>query len=107
MAARRVPRNVPSQGKHLRRAFHRGPRRHRRVSRPGTNLMTMKQTTQASMPVLQKVTIIGGGGVRTPLLVHGLAQAGGTLPIRELSLFDLDADRTETVARLGREIVRQ
>src|SRR5438105_3034776 len=56
---------------------------------------------------MKKITILGGGGVRTPLLIHGLAQAQSTLGIRELCLFDLDPGRAETIARLGREIVRR
>jgi 6-phospho-beta-glucosidase len=55
----------------------------------------------------RRVTIIGGGGVRTPLLVHGLAQAKEALPIDELAIFDLDREHAETIARLGREIVRR
>jgi 6-phospho-beta-glucosidase len=54
---------------------------------------------------MRKVTIIGGGGVRAPLLIHGLAQAQKLLHIAELTLFDVDIGRTETIARIGREIV--
>ena len=56
---------------------------------------------------MRKVTIIGGGGVRTPLLVHGLAKAQESLNAGELVLFDIDEERTAAIARLGREIVRQ
>lgn len=56
---------------------------------------------------MRKVTIIGGGGVRAPLLIHGLAQAQGLLDIGELALFDVDIARTETIARIGREIGRR
>ena len=56
---------------------------------------------------MRKVTIIGGGGVRTPLVIYGLAQAQRVLQIGELTLFDVDEQRTNTIARLGREIVRQ
>ena len=51
---------------------------------------------------MNRITILGGGGVRTPLLIHGLAQAKEILPIREVCLFDLDTGRAETIARLGR-----
>src|ERR1700722_19530613 len=54
---------------------------------------------------MRKITIIGGGGVRTPLLIHGLAQAQAALGIGEVALFDVDLARTETIARIGREIV--
>ncbi len=51
--------------------------------------------------------MIGGGGVRTPLLVHGLAQSQSLLDIEEFALFDIDPDRTEVIARVGREVVRK
>jgi 6-phospho-beta-glucosidase len=56
---------------------------------------------------MRKVTIIGGGGVRAPLLIHGLAQSQELLDIGEVSLFDVDVARTETIARIGREIARR
>ena len=56
---------------------------------------------------MRNVTIIGGGGVRTPLLIYGLSQAQQLLQIGRLTLYDVDAERTETIARLGREILRQ
>jgi 6-phospho-beta-glucosidase len=46
-----------------------------------------------------KVTVIGGGGVRTPLLIHGLAESG--LDISELALYDLNQARAQTMASLG------
>jgi 6-phospho-beta-glucosidase len=56
---------------------------------------------------MRKVTILGGGGVRTPLLIHGLAEAQDALAIDEVCLFDLDVDRAQIIARLGDEIVRR
>lgn len=49
-----------------------------------------------------KITLIGGGGVRTPLLIHGMAQSG--LPIGELVLYDADPARAALMAALGREL---
>ena len=54
----------------------------------------------------RKIAMIGGGGVRTPLLVHGLAQAQRVVEAEELALFDIDLERAETMANIGREIVR-
>lgn len=51
-----------------------------------------------------KVCIIGGGGVRTPLLIHGLLQSQPVLKISDLVLFDLSHERAELMAALGREI---
>jgi len=53
-----------------------------------------------------KISIIGGGGVRTPLLIHGLLRAQSQLKIGNLHLFDLDWGRAELMAALGREIAR-
>ena len=55
---------------------------------------------------MSKVTLIGGGGVRTPLLVHGIAEAAESLGIRELHLYDVQPDRLEVMAALCREVVR-
>jgi 6-phospho-beta-glucosidase len=44
------------------------------------------------------IGIIGGAGVRTPLLVRGLAQSG--LPVSEVRVFDVDRGRLELIAPL-------
>ncbi len=51
-----------------------------------------------------KVCIIGGGGVRTPLLIHGLLQSQQILKISELVLYDVSHERADVMAALGREI---
>ena len=45
--------------------------------------------------------------MRAPLLIHALAQSQPLLNISELTLFDIDPGRTETIARIGREILRR
>ena len=45
-----------------------------------------------------KIGIVGGAGVRTPLLVRGLATSG--LPLREVALFDVDQERLRLIAPL-------
>jgi 6-phospho-beta-glucosidase len=47
-----------------------------------------------------KVAIIGGAGVRVPLLVRGLVDAA--LGIREIALFDIDGPRQQVIADLSR-----
>jgi len=47
-----------------------------------------------------KLAIIGGGGVRVPLLVNGLIARG--LPFDRVALFDIDRARLETIAHLAR-----
>src|ERR1700682_326723 len=54
----------------------------------------------------RKVSLIGGGGVRAPLLIHGLLQSQALLQIGELQLFDIDRGRAELMAALGQEIAR-
>ena len=51
-----------------------------------------------------KVCIIGGGGVRTPLLIHGLLQSQQILKTGELVLYDVSHERADVMAALGREI---
>jgi 6-phospho-beta-glucosidase len=46
-----------------------------------------------------KIAVIGGGGVRTPLLVNGLAHSD--LPIDEIALFDIDRARLSVIAELA------
>lgn len=45
-----------------------------------------------------KIAVIGGAGARVPLLVNGLVQSD--LPIGEVALFDVDAERLALVAGL-------
>ena len=56
---------------------------------------------------MHKVTVIGGGGVRTPLLIYGLAQSQAALQIDRITLFDIDGKRLGIMARLCREVLRQ
>ncbi len=56
---------------------------------------------------MSKVTIIGGGGIRTPLLIHGLVEAQATLGLREVALYDVAQDRVRLIAALAREVIRQ
>lgn len=52
-----------------------------------------------------KVTLLGGGGARTPLLLHGLAQAQSVLNLREVALYDVNRPAADLMASLCREIV--
>jgi 6-phospho-beta-glucosidase len=52
-----------------------------------------------------KLAVIGGGGVRTPLLVNGLTQSD--LPIREIALYDIDRPRLEAIAGVARRLARK
>jgi 6-phospho-beta-glucosidase len=54
-----------------------------------------------------RVTLIGGGGVRTPLLIYGINETMARNGLRELVLFDIDEERVALMASLGRAIVRR
>jgi 6-phospho-beta-glucosidase len=58
-------------------------------------------------PTRRKIALIGGGGVRTPLVVFGINEACHQLGAEELVLFDLDRDRCRIMADLGNIIVAQ
>ena len=46
-----------------------------------------------------KIAVVGGAGVRTPLLVSGLTHAD--LPIEEIALYDTDRDRLSIIGALA------
>jgi 6-phospho-beta-glucosidase len=46
-----------------------------------------------------KIAVIGGGGVRTPLLANGLAHSD--LPVDEIALFDIDLERLEIIGSVA------
>lgn len=57
--------------------------------------------------MIKKAAIIGGGGIRTPLLAHGLIQARDALGVEEIALFDPDRDRVRLTGELSKEVARQ
>lgn len=54
-----------------------------------------------------KITLIGAAGVRTPLLVHGLAAAGNTLRLDELAFWDTDPERLKAMSRVAEAMARR
>ncbi|CAL4870065.1 putative 6-phospho-beta-glucosidase (plasmid) [Asticcacaulis sp. MM231] len=52
-----------------------------------------------------KVSLIGGGGIRTPLVIFGINDIAQNLGIREMALYDPDENRVQLMAALGRAIV--
>lgn len=49
-----------------------------------------------------KIAVIGGAGVRTPLLVRGLARSD--LPIDQIALYDIDQPRLATIGALAAQM---
>jgi len=56
---------------------------------------------------MHKVVVIGAGGVRTPLLIHGLVEAQSDIGIDQITLFDVDAERLNIMAGLCCEVSRR
>ncbi len=51
-----------------------------------------------------KIAIIGGAGVRVPLLVGGLSRSD--LQISDIALYDIDQDRLRVIAGLAAQMAR-
>ena len=54
---------------------------------------------------MAKVVILGGAGVRVPLLTNGFLQFSRELPVEELVLWDVNRPRLEMIARISRAMV--
>ena len=54
-----------------------------------------------------KITLIGAAGVRTPLLIHGLAEASGKLRIDEVAFWDTDSERLKAIGRVSTAMAKQ
>jgi 6-phospho-beta-glucosidase len=53
----------------------------------------------------RKVALIGGGGVRTPLVIFGVNESSRHLGVDEMVLYDIDAERAKVMCELGRALV--
>ena len=53
----------------------------------------------------RKVTLIGGGGVRTPLVIFGVNESSRHLGVDEMVLYDLDTERANVMCELGRALI--
>lgn len=60
-----------------------------------------------NIPTRRKISFIGGGGVRTPLVVFGINESAQALGAEELVLYDPDHERVRIMTELGRAIVAQ
>jgi 6-phospho-beta-glucosidase len=54
-----------------------------------------------------KIALIGAGGVRTPLLVHGLAGLGEQIRLDDLALWDPDAERLAAMGRVSEAMAKR
>ncbi len=55
---------------------------------------------------VDKVSVIGGGGVRVPLLLHGLLRRSRELSLQEIVLTDTVPERAQLMAELGTALGR-
>lgn len=53
----------------------------------------------------RKLALIGGGGVRTPLVIYGVNESVKHLGIDEMVLYDLDRERVQMIFRLGKALI--
>jgi len=56
---------------------------------------------------MAKVAYIGGGGVRTPLVIFGVNERARQLGVDEVVLFDVARERAQMMASLGQAVVRR
>ena len=54
-----------------------------------------------------KLTVIGGGGVRSPLMVMSVLRRAQRLDVTELCLMDIDARKLAIFGALGQELVNR
>ena len=54
-----------------------------------------------------KLTLIGGGGVRSPLFVMSLLRWHERIGVDELCLMDIDAHKLDIFGEMCREVVRR
>lgn len=54
-----------------------------------------------------KLTVIGGGGVRTPRLIGSLVRRAARLDLQELWLMDIDGDKLQLIGSLCQAMARQ
>jgi alpha-galactosidase/6-phospho-beta-glucosidase family protein len=54
-----------------------------------------------------RISLIGAAGVRTPLLIHGLAEAAANLKFDELTFWDIDRERLGAIMRVVEVMARR
>jgi 6-phospho-beta-glucosidase len=57
-------------------------------------------------PRINKLTVVGGGSSYTPELIEGFIQHENDLPIGEIVLFDVDAERLELVGGMAQRMLQ-
>lgn len=60
-----------------------------------------------SKPVNRKLALLGGGSVRTPLVVFGVNESANNLGVEEFVLYDPDIERVQIMAELCKALVER
>jgi 6-phospho-beta-glucosidase len=55
----------------------------------------------------RKVALIGGGGVRAPLVIFGVNESSGHLGVDEMVLYDIDGERAQVMCALGNALIQR
>ncbi|KTF38669.1 6-phospho-beta-glucosidase [Xanthomonas translucens] len=55
----------------------------------------------------RKIALIGGGGVRSPLVVYGVNESAAALGVEEMVLYDPDPQRVQLMVAMGRAVVTE
>lgn len=53
-----------------------------------------------------KLTIIGGAGVRTPVMIHGLIRRHREIPVKELCIYDTSEEKREVIGSVIRHLAQ-
>lgn len=59
-----------------------------------------------AQPVIEKLTVIGGGSSYTPELIDGFIQREDQVSVAEMVLFDIDEERLQIVGGMARRMVQ-
>ena len=54
-----------------------------------------------------KLTVLGGGGVRLPLLIRGLIREGNGGTFDRVTLFDIEEERLTVMGQLAQHLLRE
>ncbi len=97
LARRRDAARMPAPRQLRRRAIDAARRRRRRITHQAYPPHPAHARETAGAPM--KIAVIGGAGVRTPLLVGGLTDSD--LPIDQIALYDVDRTRLQAIGAVA------
>jgi 6-phospho-beta-glucosidase len=66
--------------------------------------MTSAGNRQGGRNTIMKITLVGAAGVRSPLLVHGLAGLTSNVRLEELAFWDSDPERVQIMKKVAEQM---